>query len=406
MEKQKNMPQLRFPEFSEEWRIIKLGDVSVVKTGDKDTQNKVEDGNYPFYVRSDKIERINSYSFDGEAILTSGDGVGVGKNFHYINGKFDFHQRVYSIRDFNNEISGKYVYYYFAERFYKRVIRVSAKNSVDSVRMDMITDMPIPFPSLPEQLKIASFFTAIDQKINQLKRKVNLLEHYKKGVMQKIFSQEIRFKEDDGQVFPEWEKKKFVEIYSFKNTNSFSRENLNYENGTVKNIHYGDIHTKFDTLLDITKEDIPYVNEDLPVYKISAQNYCKEGDLVFADASEDLADVGKSIELVNLNNETVLSGLHTILARPDLSKIAIGFGGYLMKSNDIRKQIMKEAQGSKVSSISATKLSCIQLNIPVPEEQSKIANFLSAIDDKINQTQIQIAKAEVWKKGLMQQMFV
>ena len=194
MEKQKNMPQLRFPEFSEEWRIIKLGDVSVVKTGDKDTQNKVEDGNYPFYVRSDKIERINSYSFDGEAILTSGDGVGVGKNFHYINGKFDFHQRVYSIRDFNNEISGKYVYYYFAERFYKRVIRVSAKNSDDSVRMDMITDMPIPFPSLPEQLKIASFFTAIDQKINQLKRKVNLLEHYKKGVMQKIFSQEISFK--------------------------------------------------------------------------------------------------------------------------------------------------------------------------------------------------------------------
>jgi len=266
--------------------------------------------------------------------------------------------------------------------------------------------IPICAPTLPEQQKIAFFFTAIDQKILQLKQKKTLLEQYKKGVMQKIFSQQIRFKDDNGQKYPKWVKTKFHDIYTFRNTNSFSRENLNYKNGDVKNIHYGDIHTKFNTLFDITKEEIPYVNEDLPIYKISVDNYCKAGDLVFADASEDLTDVGKSIELVNLNNEMVLSGLHTILARPNLSKITIGFGGYLMKSDDIRKQIMHEAQGSKVSSISASKLSCIQLNIPVPEEQTKIANFLSSIDDKINYTQKQIEKAEVWKKGLMQQMFV
>ena len=151
---------------------------------------------------------------------------------------------------------------------------------------------------------------------------------------------------------------------------------------------------------------IPYINEDMPIERISVDNYCKEGDLVFADASEDITDVGKSIELVNLNNEKVLSGLHTILARPELSKLAIGFGGYLMKSIAVREQIINEAQGSKVSSISAKKLSSVQLNIPILKEQTKIANFLSAIDDKITHTRKQIQKAEVWKKGLMQQMFV
>lgn len=87
----------------------KLGDVCEIKTGKKDTKNKEDDGEYPFFVRSNTVERINSYSYDGEAILTSGDGVGVGKNFHYINGKFDFHQRVYSLRKFKNGYIGKYI---------------------------------------------------------------------------------------------------------------------------------------------------------------------------------------------------------------------------------------------------------------------------------------------------------
>jgi type I restriction enzyme S subunit len=261
-------------------------------------------------------------------------------------------------------------------------------------------------PTLSEQQKIASFFTTIDQKIFQLKRKKILLEQYKKGVMQQIFSQEIRFKNDNGQKFPKWEKSKFWQIYSFKVTNSYSRNNLNYENGDVKNIHYGDIHTKFKPLFDLTKEEVPFINPDISINGISSDNYCKTSDIVFADASEDLADVGKSIELINLNNEKVLAGLHTLLARPDLSKIASGFGAYLMKSIDIRKQIMKIAQGSKVTSISSSRVQDIDLNIPCPAEQTKIANFLSVIDDKINHTNMQIEKVEVWKKGLLQQMFV
>ena len=180
-----------------------------------------------------------------------------------------------------------------------------------------------------------------------------------------------------------WVNEKMDALYAFKVTNSFSRENLNYVEGTVKNIHYGDIHTQFQTLFDITKEIVPFINPDISIERISEDNYCQEGDLILADASEDLADVGKSIELVNLNNEKVLSGLHTILARPILEKLSIGFGGYLFKSNNIRTQIQKESQGSKVLSISVTRLSNISLTIPEKTEQTQIATFFSAIDEKL-----------------------
>lgn len=169
------------------WEEKFLGEVCEIKTGNKDTQNKIDGGKYPFFVRSNTIERINSYSFDGEAILTSGDGVGVGKNFHYINGKFDFHQRVYSLRNFDDNYSGKFIFLVFSNKFYERVIRLSAKNSVDSVRMEMISKMPISFPSLPEQTKIASFLTALDEKIEVIEGQIEQTEAWKKGLLQKMF---------------------------------------------------------------------------------------------------------------------------------------------------------------------------------------------------------------------------
>ena len=216
----------------------------------------------------------------------------------------------------------------------------------------------------------------------------------------------LRFKDDEGRVFPEWAGCRMGDLYSFKVTNSFSRENLNYEIGEVKNIHYGDIHTKFQTLFDIKKELVPFINTDISIDRIAETNYCQEGDLIFADASEDLNDVGKSIELINLNDEKLLSGLHTILARPSLERFSLGFAGYLFKSDKVREQIQRISQGSKVLSISTTRLSNISLTVPQKEEQTKIANFLTAIDDKITHAQTQLAAVKQYKQGLLQQMFV
>jgi type I restriction enzyme S subunit len=170
-----------------EWGNSYIGDVCKITTGNKDTQNKVDDGEYPFFVRSQTVERINSYSMDCEAVLTSGDGVGVGKNYHYINGKFDFHQRVYCLFDFSESILGKYLYIYFSSYFYDRVKRLSAKNSVDSVRMDMISKMEIQLPCLEEQTKIANFLSAIDQKIEVVAQQIEQAKQWKKGLLQQMF---------------------------------------------------------------------------------------------------------------------------------------------------------------------------------------------------------------------------
>jgi len=209
--------------------------------------------------------------------------------------------------------------------------------------------------------------------------------------------------------FPEfedsWTNEKMGKLFSFKVTNSFSRENLNYEVGSVKNIHYGDIHKNFHSLFDITKESVPFINPEIAIERISKDNYCQEGDLILADASEDLADVGKSIELVNLNNENLLSGLHTILARPEKEKFRIGFIGYLFKSNWVRTLIQKESQGSKVLSISSTRLSNISLLFPSKEEQSRIASFFSAIDEKLKLETQRMAALKQYKKGVMQKLF-
>jgi len=169
------------------WKETIMGEVAEITTGNKDTQNRIEYGKYPFFVRSQTIEKIDSFSFDGEAILTSGDGVGVGKNFHYINGKFDFHQRVYCLNNFKSEVFGKYIFYFFSENFNKRIMRMSAKNSVDSIRRDMIFDMPISLPTQAEQIKIANFFTVIDEKINRTQTQLEKTEDYKKGLLQNMF---------------------------------------------------------------------------------------------------------------------------------------------------------------------------------------------------------------------------
>lgn len=183
------LPKFRFPEFGEcgKWERKLISSVTQITTGGKDTQNKVEDGKYPFFVRSQTIERINSYSFDGEAVLTSGDGIGVGKIYHYINGKFDFHQRVYCIYDFSEEVSGKFFYLYFSEHFYRRVMRLSAKNSVDSVRMAMIADMEILLPKKDEQRKIVDAVFSLQEIIDRQEVKVDSLKEHKKGLVQKIF---------------------------------------------------------------------------------------------------------------------------------------------------------------------------------------------------------------------------
>jgi len=221
----------------------------------------------------------------------------------------------------------------------------------------------------------------------------------KKGVLARLRFPEFR---DAG----EWVVEQLGEVYSFHPTNSFSRDKLSYESGTIKNIHYGDIHTKFAVLFDITKEQVPNLHPSLDIEKLTHEAYCKEGDIILADASEDIDDIGKSIEIVNLNGEKLVSGLHTIMARKKSPKLIVGFGGYLFRTAYIREQIKREAQGAKVFEISPKRLSKITVIYPsIKAEQQKIADCLSSRDEVIDLEAQKLEALRAHKKGLMQQLF-
>ena len=215
----------------------------------------------------------------------------------------------------------------------------------------------------------------------------------------------LRFKDENKADYPNWQFANFGEVFTFKSTNSYSRECLNYEIGTTKNIHYGDIHTKFKTLFDITSENVPFVNTDIPLDKVNDEAFCCVGDLVIADASEDYKDIGKSIEIVNLDNQSIIAGLHTFLARPATGLLSIGFMGYAMQSSAVRLQVMTIAQGTKVLSISTGRLAKVQIPLPEKEEQQKIADFLSAVDEKITALTAQKTALTQYKQGMMQRIF-
>ena len=180
-------PQYRFAGFTEPWKQRKAKDLCSISTGKSNTQDRVNDGIYPFYVRSPIVEHSNRYLFDEEAVLTVGDGVGTGKVFHYVNGKYDLHQRVYRMFDFSEEITAKYFYYYFSNHFYDRVMAMTAKTSVDSVRYEMIADMDIVLPKVKEQMAISACFDRLDNLITLHQHKYDTLLFLKNAILQQMF---------------------------------------------------------------------------------------------------------------------------------------------------------------------------------------------------------------------------
>jgi type I restriction enzyme S subunit len=176
----------------EGWGVDKIDNVCSITTGSKNTQDRIDNAKYPFFVRSQTVEKINSYSFDGEAVLTAGDGVGTGKIFHYINGKFDFHQRVYKMSHFIKKLNGYFFYLYFSNHFYERIMQMTAKSSVDSIRREMIADMAIPIPPLYEQTRIAQILSDMDAEIEVLEKKLAKYKQIKQGLMQVLLTGKIR----------------------------------------------------------------------------------------------------------------------------------------------------------------------------------------------------------------------
>lgn len=185
--KGETVPEIRFPGFTDTWEKFRLGDLSDIKTGSSDLQDADINGKYPFFVRSENIERSNRYLFDGEAILIPGEGR-LGEIYHYIDGKFDYHQRVYKVSDFEPlTLNGRFALYYLQQNFKRHALKFTAKATVDSLRQPMLTDFEIKLPTITEQEKIGTLFINFDNLITLHQRKLETLKRYKKTMLQKMF---------------------------------------------------------------------------------------------------------------------------------------------------------------------------------------------------------------------------
>lgn len=182
-------------EIPEDWEVKRFKFLCDITTGSKNTEDKVENGLYPFYVRSQTPERINSYTFEGEAILTAGDGAGVGKVFHYLNEKFDFHQRVYKFSNFKN-IKGKLLFYFLQNNFHNVALNGEAKSTVDSLRLPLIQNFQVPLPSDYEQTKIIEHIenltTKIATAISLKDQEIEKLKEYKATLINSAVTGKIK----------------------------------------------------------------------------------------------------------------------------------------------------------------------------------------------------------------------
>ncbi|WKZ99179.1 restriction endonuclease subunit S [Lactobacillus delbrueckii] len=178
-------PPVRFEGFSNEWEHCKLGDVADITTGSRNHQDSVTDGKYPFFVRSDKVERLNEYDFDTKAILVPGDGR-IGEIFHYYNGKFALHQRVYKVDNFNG-INELFLLGLFKYSFKEHALRLNAQGTVPSLRLPMFTNWSISVPMITEQERIGVFFQKLERTISLYDHKLELLNKVKRSMLQAMF---------------------------------------------------------------------------------------------------------------------------------------------------------------------------------------------------------------------------
>ncbi|MDT0872240.1 restriction endonuclease subunit S [Staphylococcus pseudintermedius] len=411
----RNVPDLRFPEFEGEWEEKKLGEfVDFGKgklLGKKDLS---EGGKYPcilygeLYTKYGAIinsiqsrtnvnpDKLKKAEKNQVLIPSSGETVEDIATASAI----DVNEDVYIGGDLNiltpKKDDGKFISLSLNSVNKWNVSRFAQGKTVVHLYNNDLKKLKVNLPiQFEEQKKIGDFFSKLDRQIELEEQKLVLLEEQKKGYMQKIFSQELRFKDDNGNDYPEWEEKKLSDLGSYSKSYSFSRD-VEGE-GKVHHIHYGDIHSKLPSKIS----DINL----LPTIKESKDfEFLQKGDIIFADASEDYKDLGKAI-MVDIDEDNIIAGLHTHVFRPNLQVVS-EFLMYYTKTLNYFKFIKRQGTGISVLGISKKNLSNFILGLPEYKEQQKIGDFFSKLDQQIELQGQKIENLKQRKKGLLQKMFV
>lgn len=352
-----------------EWK--KLGEVSIVGTGKSNTNEQVENGVYPFYVRSKFVKRINKYEFDEEAIIIPGEG-GIGEIFHYVKGKYALHQRAYRIKLQDNIIT-KYVYYYMKTKFKEFIVKNMVGSTVTSIRKPMIENFEIPIPSQETQEKIVEildkFTNYVMELQSELQSRTKQYTYYRDKLLSEEYLTKVtKEKEEDRRL----NIVTLGEIGEFTRGNGLQKKDFLDEGNPV--IHYGQIYTKYGFVVE---EVLSYVSDEI----FSKLRKAQKNDILIATTSENVEDVGKSV--VWLGDEEIgYSGdMYSYRTQQNSKYIA-----YYFQTNAFQRQKERKATGTKMIRIHADDMEKFEIPLPPLSLQNKIVKVLDKFQILLSDT--------------------
>ncbi|SHL77883.1 restriction endonuclease subunit S [Flavobacterium saccharophilum] len=404
--KKKLVPKLRFKEFNNEFALKKFGSLGEFKGGGtpSTTNEKHWKGNIPWISSSDiydgNLHEINIHRFLNEdAVKESATKIIPANSILLVSrvgvGKLAINKiELCTSQDFCNFIPNKcnsYFVGYFLIAKKQILVNFSQGTSIKGFTIGDIKTLPIIIPSLPEQQKIASFLSAVDEKIQQLSRKKELLEKYKKGVMQKLFSGKLRFKDDNGEDYPDWEEKKLGEV-----ANRVVRKNK--EN----NLNVLTISAQLGLV-----SQLEYFNKSVSAKDVTKYYLLEKNDFAYNKSYSNGYPMG-AIKRLKKYEKGVVSTLYICFCFNNMVSLNYmeQYFEFGLHNKEIEKVAQEGARNHGLLNIGVNDFLNISLTIPSFQEQQKIANFLSGIDTKIESTNKQITQTQTFKKGLLQQMFV
>lgn len=299
-----------------------------------------------------------------------------------------------------------FLYQLIQTPMFDAITSVSSGSKMPRADWKLVSQAPMAFPSIPEEQRaIGELFSDLDALIEQHRAKHMNLQQTKTALLQRMFPR-------DGTDEPElrldgfsgaWEIQPFSDLVAYRGHNSLSRADLTEVPTSAMNIHYGDILVKYDSVVDVSQTDIPFVRDVERLSNVSRQSL-SDGDVLFADAAED-STVGKCVEVQGISDNLVIAGLHTISARP-VRAFAPGFLGHALNAPSFHNQLLSKMQGTKVSSISISTLAETVFSFPTLEEQRAIGEVFSDLDALIAAEHRYITQLTRAKTALLQRMFV
>ena len=375
------------------WKEAPVKDLVKIETGSRNTEDKNDDGQYPFFVRSQTVERIDSFHYDCEAVLTAGDGVGTGKVFHYINGKFDAHQRVYVMSQFKQEVLGKYFYYWFSKNFYAEVAKYTAKSSVDSVRRQMIAGMVISLPSAEEQEKIVGVLSDVDTLITDLQKLIRKKKDIRQGTMQMLVTGKKRLDGFDG----EW-----VKINLSKNSKLKAR--IGWQGLTTAE-YLDEGYSYLITGTDFKDGQIDWNGchyVDYNRYEQDPNIQVSNGDLLLTKDGT----IGKVAYVADLTRPATLNS-GVFLVKPITDAYIAHFMFYVLESSVFKDFLQQLSAGSTINHLYQKDLVKFDLYVPpTKEEQEAIAGILFDMDSDIHRLEKKLSKYQKIKQGMMEELLI